>query len=324
MTRSTRVFFCALPAVLAALLAATAAGQQAPRKSCTFLFTYEAVVRDLKPGTAYRVWLPVPPSNPEQKVEPGERRADGAVRLTREAEYGNNILYVSGKAGPEGRATVSASYRVQRYEVRGELPAEGKVARFLQPDAHVPVGGKALQLIADKRLPSDPMGKAQVFYDTVFNHMRYSKEGTGWGRGDSDWACDSRYGNCSDFHSLFISLVRAQKIPAKFEIGFPLPPQPGRGEIGGYHCWAFFKPEGKGWIPVDISEARKDPKMHDYYFGNLTADRVTFSTGRDIMLEPKQDGPPLNFFVYPYVEVDGKPYPAEKVGRKFTFEDVGS
>ena len=75
-------------------------------------------------------------------------------------------------------------------------------------------------------------------------------------------------------------------------------------------------------MPVDISEANKNPKLKDYYFGNLTADRVTFSTGRDIDLAPKQDGPPLNFFVYPYVEVDGKPYPADKVKRKFGYEDV--
>jgi len=152
--------------------------------------------------------------------------------------------------------------------------------------------------------------------------MRYSKEGTGWGRGDAVWACDSRYGNCSDFHSLFISLARSQKIPAKFEIGFPLPPKRGAGEIAGYHCWAMFHPTGHNWIPVDISEANKNPAMKDYYFGNLTEDRVTFSTGRDIDLVPRQNGKPLNFFIYPYVEVDGKPYPAEKILRSFGFRDL--
>jgi hypothetical protein len=75
-------------------------------------------------------------------------------------------------------------------------------------------------------------------------------------------------------------------------------------------------------VPVDISEANKNPKLRDYYFGNLTPDRITFSTGRDIVLAPKQEGPPLNFFVYPYVEVGGKPYPADKVKRKFSYEDV--
>jgi len=123
------------------------------------------------------------------------------------------------------------------------------------------------------------------------------------------------------FPQLFIALARFAQIPARFEIGFGLPEKQGAGEIAGYHCWAKFKTDA-GWVPVDISEANKNPKLKDYYFGNLTADSVTFSTGRDIVLSPKQDGPPLNFFVYPYVEVEGKPYPAEKVKRKFAYADV--
>jgi hypothetical protein len=73
---------------------------------------------------------------------------------------------------------------------------------------------------------------------------------------------------------------------------------------------------------VDISEANKakDEKTTEYYFGNLTEDRVAFSTGRDIELTPKQAGKPLNFLIYPYVEVDDKPY--DKVQRMFSYEDV--
>ena len=82
-----------------------------------------------------------------------------------------------------------------------------------------------------------------------------------------------------------------------------------------------FHPEGKGWIPVDISEANKNPKMKDYYFGNLTADRVAFTTGRDLELSPKQDGEPLNFFIFPYVEVGGKAYPQDKILGKFSYQD---
>src|SRR5207302_326481 len=147
-------------------------------------------------------------------------------------------------------------------------------------------------------------------------------KGTGWGQGDAVWACDSKYGNCTDFHSLFISLARAEKIPSKFVMGFAIPEKRGAGLIAGYHCWAWFHPEGRGWIPVDISEANQNPARQEYYFGSLTENRVQFTTGRDITLEPRQSGGPLNFFIYPYVEVDGKPYPAEKVQRQFSFEDV--
>ena len=44
---------------------------------------------------------------------------------------------------------------------------------------------------------------------------------------------------------------------------------------------------------------------------------MQLSTGRDIALSPKQDGPALNYFVYPYVEVDGKPY--DKLDKQFSF-----
>jgi hypothetical protein len=71
---------------------------------------------------------------------------------------------------------------------------------------------------------------------------------------------------------------------------------------------------------VDISEAWKAKEKADYFFGSVDANRVQFSTGRDITLSPKQDGAPLNYFVYPYVEVDGKVY--EGIGKQFSFVEV--
>jgi transglutaminase-like putative cysteine protease len=297
-----------------------------PAKTRIFTFTYSATVTGLTPGKTARIWIPVPPTNEDQEVKIESKDLPGAEQIGTEPKYGNQILYVEGKADDQGNVPLAITYRVLRREVRGNFHrqlADGDMwETFLRPDARVPVGGKSLELIRGKEIPKNELEAARILYDVVNEHMRYSKEGTGWGRGDSDWACDSGYGNCTDFHSLFISLARAQKIPAKFEIGFPLPEKRGSGEVAGYHCWAKFKPKGKNWIPVDISEANKNPKMRDYYFGNLTEDRVTFSLGRDINLAPKQDGEALNFFVYPYVEVDGKPFSVDKVRRKFTFKDV--
>jgi uncharacterized protein (TIGR03000 family) len=295
-------------------------------KTRSFLFTYSATVTGLPADKVARIWLPVPPTNDDQTVEIISKDLPAEGKINREPKFGNQILYVEAKAGEDGKVPLSATYRVTRREVKADLQKPNRqadqMALFLQPDAKVPVSGKPLELIKDTKLPSDQLAAARVLYDVVNGHMRYSKEGTGWGQGDSVWACESGYGNCSDFHSLFISLARANKIPAKFEIGFPLPTQHGSGEIPGYHCWAKFVSQGRGWVPVDISEANKNPKLKDYYFGNLSEDRVTFSMGRDVDLVPKQAGKPLNFFVYPYVEVDDQPYPADKVERKFSYKDV--
>ena len=47
---------------------------------------------------------------------------------------------------------------------------------------------------------------------------------------------------------------------------------------------------------------------------------MRLSVGRDITLAPEQAGAPVNYFVYPYVEVDGKPFAG--VTQTFAFHDL--
>ncbi len=309
---------------LVLLLTVIGARGEEPPRSRTFFLTYEAAITELAPGTTVRIWLPVPPSDGDQQVTLYEEHRPGNGSSGKETTYGNTVLYVEAKAGEDGRVECSRRYKVTRRQVledtKTELTRE-EVNLYLKPNATVPLDGKPLTLLAGKELPEPPVERGRALFDVVNGHMRYSKEGTGWGRGDAVWACEKGYGNCTDFHSLFMSLARAKNLPTRFEIGFALPEKRGEGEVTGYHCWAKFSPGGKGWVPVDISEANKDPKHKDDYFGRLTPDRVMFSTGRDLVLVPKQDGPPINFFVYPYAEVDGKPWPAEKITLRCRYED---
>jgi hypothetical protein len=322
-----------------ALLQCICSGQETPGqgkpaagpRSREFLFTYGATVTGLKPGQLARIWVPMPPSNQDQQLKVVAKKLPAEGKIGTEARYGNQILFIEAQADAAGAIPLSVTYRVKRWEVKGDTKSppvtKEELEQLLKPDAKVPVGGKPAEvLLKGKELPEDQIHLAKALFDIVNQHMQYSKKGTGWGQGDAVWACDSRYGNCTDFHSLFISLARTEKIPAKFEIGFPLPEKRGQGEIPGYHCWAKFKPVGRGWIPVDISQANQAratrPEMVSYCFGNLTENRVTFSQGRDLTLVPPQAGPPVNFLIYLYVEVDGQPYPAERVQRNFTYKDL--
>ena len=294
--------------------------------SRTFVFNYGALIKDLPADAKVRVWLPMPQSNDHQQVKIVSTQIPGDAQAAQEKKYGNKVLYF--EPNESGDVDFRISYLITRKEVHGlakrdsveKLPKE-QAERFLAANHLVPLGGKPETLITDLTLSDEPLELGKQLYERVDEHMRYDKSQPGYGNGDAAWACDSRFGNCTDFHSLFISFARTKKLPAKFEIGFPLPPERGEGKIGGYHCWAQFHAEGHGWVPVDISEADKHPEMKKYYFGNLTEDRVTFTTGRDIDLIPKQAGPPLNYFVYPYVEVDGKPWPKEKIDLAFSYAD---
>jgi transglutaminase-like putative cysteine protease len=200
--------------------------------------------------------------------------------------------------------------------------ATAATAEWLRPDRLVPLDDRIRKLAAEvTRGRRADLDRARAIYDYVVDTMSYDKTGTGWGNGDIYWACDAKRGNCTDFHALFIGLARAVGIPAKFEIGLPLPATHGQGEIGGYHCWAEFYLAGYGWVPVDASEARKDPEKRSYFFGALDENRVQLTVGRDLVLAPRQAGAPLNYFIYPYVEVDGQPF--GKVAKTFRYEDLG-
>jgi transglutaminase-like putative cysteine protease len=300
-----------------------------------FAFHYRFWVKDLKPPgdvatDLVQMWLPCPSSSYCQKVQRLAATAPAELAEHTEARYGNRMLYLETPIPSDGEFEVDVPYDVVRREVLDadsmsdaatEKMNDMLKAQFLAADSMVPITGKPLEMLEALELQRDPCDLARQLYDLVDEHVIYKKEGAGWGRGDTNWVCDSGYGNCTDFHSLFISLARSQGLPSRFEIGFSIPPDKTEGPIAGYHCWAWFYLDERGWVPVDISEADKHPELKDYYFGNLTADRVMFSVGRDLELVPESANEPLNFFIYPYIEVGGKPLPKENVELQFSFAD---
>jgi transglutaminase-like putative cysteine protease len=289
--------------------------------------TYQATVQDIPAGTkVLDLWLPVPQSDRNQTIRRVTVDAPGPVTFGREARFGNQSLHIRVES-PRGPVPVKLTIEATRKEARadpGPLDA-GERERSLGPEPLVPLDGpvKALALEAIRGKATDAE-RARAIYETVATSMKYDKGGTGWGRGDALFACDARRGNCTDFHALIIGMARSVGIPARFAIGLPLPtPMPmagGPGEIIGYHCWAELYVEGRGWVPVDASEASKDPSKLAYFFGHHDENRLEFSRGRHLRLVPAQRGAPLNFFIYPYAEADGRPHAS--VARKFSSRDL--
>ena len=297
---------------------------EGPPRARTFELTYRATVRDIPDGAkSLDLWLPLPQSDRNQTIRRVTIDAPNPVSIGREARSGNQCLHVRVGA-PKAPVTVGLVIEATRREDAGsdEPLGDGERAEYLKPEPLVPLDGpvRALALEATRGLTTDAE-KGRAIYEKVTGMMRYDKSGTGWGRGDALFACDARRGNCTDFHALFIGMCRSVGIPARFAIGLPLPAARGAGEIPGYHCWAELYVSGRGWVPVDASEASKDPSRRGYFFGHHDEDRLEFSRGRHLTLEPAQAGPPLNFFVYPYAEIDGKPH--EAIDRKITFSDQG-
>lgn len=296
-----------------------------------FTFNYAFTAKDLPAGQKVRVWFPAAHSDEYQEVRVVSAKGDLPLKKTRESKFGNEMYFAETSKAKGGDLRFEVAYDVVRHEhltlgvARPRLEnaslSKKQDEEFLAPDRLAPITGLpaelALKVTSGK---SSELDRARAIYDYVFDNMSYDKTGTGWGRGDVLYACSAKKGNCTDFHSLFISMARSQGIPSRFEIGFQLPPGQHSSQIAGYHCWAeFFNPQS-GWIPVDISEAWKHPAKKDYYFGAHDADRLQFTLGRDLKLNPPQAGDPLNYFIYPYVEVGGQSYP--NVANDFSFADA--
>jgi transglutaminase-like putative cysteine protease len=279
--------------------------------SDSFEFYYRVELPQIN-GKA-KLWIPIPTTNDFQTVEITNMSVPLEYKLLKDKDYKNTILYLEpGEA--QSKKTIELVYQVNRLE-RGPVEEAGPVdSRYLMENLLMPVGGRFADVAkeATRGRDENALMKARALYDYIIDNMRYMKYGN-YGKGDANYACDLKTGNCSEFHSFFISLARSLNIPARFAIGAAIPSERNDGGIDGYHCWAEFYAEGKWW-PIDISEANKYTALATYYFGHHPANRIEFSQGRDLIVEPGPASGTINFLAYPLLEINGK-----EVTTKTTF-----
>jgi transglutaminase-like putative cysteine protease len=314
---------------------ASAGAVVASESQRSFSFTYQVHVPADAAAKSSHLWIPLPQNDSFQTVSKLKIESAVAHSEGRDPEYQNPFAVFTpsaaqAAAGYDVTLLFNATRREHAVDIHSPALQNASAApptndplmkRYLEPDKLVPLSGTIAELSRQQTAgDTTPLEKARHIYDYVVATMRYDKTGEGWGRGDAVWACTSKHGNCTDFHSLFIGMMRSAGIPARFEIGFPLPEGKSEGDIPGYHCWAEFYLNGAGWIPVDASEAWKNPAKRDYFFGAHDDNRVFFTYGRDLVLSPEQKGPALNYFIYPYAEADGQP--VKSLATHFAFRDL--
>jgi transglutaminase-like putative cysteine protease len=306
--------------LLCSLVLATAAlAAPARRVEATYTGTISGVPAGLD---KLDVWIPLPVTRGPQTVSGVRIDAPYDFKRMTEKELGNEYAFATIEHPPAGDLSFKIRFTAERREESiAALPdtkaTKAELERALRADRLVTLSPRVRKL-ADEITAgkTDPVEQAKAIYSYLVVTMKYDKTIPGWGKGDTERACDIKAGNCTDFHSMFLSLVRAKGIPARFVMGFPMTDK--TGVVKGYHCWAEFYVAGKGWIPVDASEASKsnDPSVRAFLFGNLDPDRVQFTVGRDLVLTPKT-AEPLNYFIYPHAEANGKEVGTASVSLEF-------
>ncbi len=272
-----------------------------------------------------RVWIPYPVSNSTQDISnvriSGNFTQSGVYG---EKETGNLALYAEWTAPTKDRAITLTFDATANELIKRDFPKEEsaipvEIQEFLKSSKFIPTDGKvkevALSVTKNKKKISE---KAKAVYQWVVENTVRDPDTKGCGTGEVDIQITKRSGKCADISSVFVSIARAAGVPAREVFGLRLGKKDDEDMTGGHHCWAEFYVPGYGWVPADAADVRKIMLVDkldikgaqgtiDYYFGGVDQYRIALGRGgRGYYLNPRQNDGPLNYFMYPYAEVNGK------------------
>ncbi len=272
-----------------------------------------------------RVWIPYPVSNNVQDIS--HVRINGNFSqsgIYGEKETGNLALYAEWTKPTKDRAITLTFKATARELVKKDFPVvepaiPAEIKEYLKSTAFIPTDGKvreiALGISNNKQKIS---AKARAVYQWVVENTVRDPDVKGCGTGEVEKVIAKRGGKCADISSVFVSVARAAGVPAREVFGLRLGKKDEEDMTGGHHCWAEFYVPGYGWVPADPSDVRKAmlankldlkgaQEFVDYYFGAVDEYRIALARGgRGYYLNPRQNDGPLNYFMYPYAEVNGK------------------
>lgn len=273
---------------------------------------------------ATQLWIPYPTSNKYQKITnvsvDGNQSSQGVYT---DSTFQTPMLHVRWNSWIQNRK-VTFSFGVERQEVnRRDFPEKeapwspADYALYLAPTRLGPVDGEVKQL-AEKitRGQTTVAGKAKAIYDWTCEHTYRDPNTRGCGFGDVYRLLKEPGGKCADISSIFVALARAAGVPAREIFGIRQGKKPVEDISKWQHCWAEFYLPGYGWVPVDPADVRKmmlkqDLTLRDvqttqyrnYYWGGIDPYRIKLSEGRDLALNPRQYGQPINYLMYPFAQI---------------------
>ncbi|HEY5673866.1 MAG TPA: transglutaminase-like domain-containing protein [Malonomonas sp.] len=280
-----------------------------------------------QPGEEVQLWVPYPASDAVQSIS--NIRWEGnysSAAVYTDSTFGTQMLHVRWPKESKDRQ-LSFSFSAERSEqIRRDFPAqEGAYtpldyANYLSATSLGPIDGQVKEL-ADQ-ITADKVGilaKARAIYDWTVDNTYRDPETRGCGLGDVTALLRRPGGKCADISSVYIALARAAGVPTREILGIRSGKSEQQDVSTWQHCWAEFFLPSYGWVPVDPADVRKamlkqnltldDPRvaeLREAYWGRVDQYRVRLSEGRDLQLNPPQQGPAVNYLMYPFAQVGGK------------------
>lgn len=288
--------------------------------------TYSITLDASEKAQKARLWFPYPLSGDHQTIDDVSLKGNyTSSAFYRDRASGAHYFYAEWEGGGGERIfemifTAEVEERsFSDLQDRGE-PIPVEVRPYLLSTDCLPTGGK-IKEVADRIVEGkdDILDKARAVYDWTVENTYRDPNIRGCGLGIVERTLAEKGGKCADISSVFVALARAAGVPARDVWGLKLGKHAEDDITSGLHCWAEFYLPGTGWIPVDPADVRKAMLVKDldlegareyreYFFGSVDQYHLVLEKdARGIIFSPQQEGPPLNYFLYPYAEVDGTP-----------------
>ncbi len=273
-----------------------------------------------------KLWFPYPSSDSNQEIK--DLSFDGNYsNFTISQEPKSRALYLFTEwSEPVKDRSLTVSFHAKARErkvaafVENNSPIPASVKQFVQAEFWIPSKDRKVAALA-KEITKGKKGilqKARAVYDWTVENTRRDPNVPGCGVGKVEATLASRSGKCADISSVFVALARAAGVPAREVFGLRLG-RPGETDVtDGHHCWAEFYLPGTGWVPVDPADVRKimleknldldaAKPYRDYFFGTVDEYRIALQKGGRGIAFAEGNAERVNYFMYPYAEVDGKP-----------------
>lgn len=255
--------------MLLSLLITTTAGAQAEISFANkVLFTKTG---DMD-GVRLAALIPAPVTNEYQEISALRSNCGSFYTISKNSK----VLYYAGSFDGSTLPIVETFiYKSKPVKIEFSRKDNKNVIPGIDPNDYLDSDGKyinlknkTIRILGDSlwSASEDTIDYARRCYLYVASHFKYMKVGNF--RTLSE-ILKKGGGECGDFSTVFITLLRYKGIPARHNMGVKTD--------GSYHVWADFYHSDYGWIPVDVTYKNSNPKGD--FFGIYRGDLIILSQG---------------------------------------------
>lgn len=187
----------------------------------------------------------------------------------------NNYGYITANLGPKESLQINITFYSLKFKVDfythnlvQNLSYPNEYIKYTQPEQYIEsndllIANKAEALAGDRK---NPIRIAEKMYDFVRSYLTYEAQSEIRG---ASWALLNGRGDCTEYGTLFVALLRAVGIPSRIVVGH-VSTELSRGGVANAtglwinspHLWTELYVDGFGWIPVDPTFGVDDPLNH--------------------------------------------------------------